>query len=128
MYVTATSPRFSRGRSTPATRAIDASVPSALSRLVPRVLADDPRHAATLHDLAVLAANLDRRPHFHRRLSSSRLLEAIGDAPAREVVRRQLNLHAIARQDPDEVHPHLPADVRQHLVSVFELHPEHRVG
>src|SRR2546426_5945494 len=129
MYVTATSPRFSRGRSTPATRAIGISVPSALSCLVPRVFADDPRHAATLHDLAMLAANLDRRPNFHRRLPSSpALLEAIGDAPAREVVRRQLDLHAVARQDADKVHPHLPADVRQHLVSVLELDPEHRVG
>src|SRR5881628_2767246 len=58
----------------------------------------------------------------------SALLEAISDAPPREVVRRQLDLHAVARQDADEVHPHLPADVREHLVSVLELDPEHRVG
>src|SRR5882724_4804182 len=131
MYVTATSPRFSRGRSTPATRAIVASARSALSRLVPRVLADDPRHAATLDDLAVFAAHLDRRSYFHRSLVLTRalsLLEPIGDPAPGEVVRGQLDLHPIARQDADEVHPHLPADVREHLVAVLELDPEHRVG
>src|SRR6266571_9377123 len=102
MYVTATSPRFSRGRSTPATRAIGPSARSALSRLVPRVLADDPRHAATLDDLAVLAAHLDRRSYFHRSCPRPRsLLEPIGDSAAGEVVRRQLDLHAVTRQDAD---------------------------
>src|SRR6266849_1597841 len=131
MYVTATSPRFSRGRSTPATRAIFASARSALSGLVSGILADDPRHALTLDDLAVFAAHLDRRSYLHRSLVSASksilLLEPVGDPAPGEVVRRQLDLHAIARQDPDEVHPHLPADVREHLVAVLELDPEHRV-
>src|SRR5881628_2468338 len=129
MYVTATSPRFSRGRSTPATRAIGPSARSALSRLVPRVLADDPRHALTLDDLAMLAAHLDRRPYFHRSfVLAISLLEPIRDPATGEVVRRQLELHTVAGQDANEVHPHLPADVREHLVPVLELDPEHRVG
>jgi hypothetical protein len=66
MYVTATSPRFSRGRSIPATLAMLASARSALSGLVPRILADDPRNALTLDDLAMLATHLDRRSHLHR--------------------------------------------------------------
>src|SRR5712664_3018961 len=94
MYVTATSPRFSLGRSTPATRAMSSSpslpcssagfaraIPPggryrkggeaprrglSLSGLVPRVLADDARHAPPLDDLAVLAPHFDRRPHLHR--------------------------------------------------------------
>src|SRR5712692_8879570 len=93
MYVTATSPRFSLGRSTPATRAMSRLRLSpferrlcrrnppgggfgggrrgplrrlSLSGLVPRVLADDARHAPPLDDLAVLAARLHRRPHLHR--------------------------------------------------------------
>src|SRR5262245_3728207 len=37
-----------------------------LSGLVPRILADDPRHALTLDDLAVLTTNLDRRSYLHR--------------------------------------------------------------
>src|SRR5215813_1020158 len=78
MYVIAISPRFSLGRSTPATLAIrflrlplymlasngDPS-PLPLSLLVPRVLADHPRDALPLDDLAVLAAHLDRRSDFH---------------------------------------------------------------
>src|ERR1051326_2152867 len=55
------------------------------------------------------------------------LFESVGDSAPREVVRRQLHLHAIARQDADEVHAHLAADVREHAVAVLELHPEHRV-
>src|SRR6516165_3080566 len=158
MYVTATSPRFSLGRSTPATLAMcllrlserrlcrrnpdpggrhrkGREAPSErllpLSSLVPRILADDPRHALTLDDLAVLTANLDRRSYLHRvplSTSGNSLLEPIGDPAPGQVVRRQLDLHAVARQDPDEVHPHLAADVREHLVAVLELHPEHRVG
>src|SRR6059036_4012193 len=62
-----------------------------------------------------------------RTLISSLLLESVRDPAPREVVRRQLDLHAVAGQDTDEVHPHLPADVREHLVPVLELDPEHRV-
>src|SRR5262249_9632156 len=38
----------------------------ALSLLVTRVLADDADHAVAPHDLAVLAARLHARSHFHR--------------------------------------------------------------
>src|SRR5687768_4029672 len=122
MYVIATSPRLSRGRSIPATRAMAASVLS-LPLLVPRVLADDPRHALTLDDLAVLAARLHRWPHLHAAL----LLEPVSDAAAREVVRRQLDLHAVAGQDADEVHAHLAAHVGEHAMAALQLHSEHRV-
>src|SRR2546427_287796 len=89
MYVPAPPPRFPGGRSTPATRAIRPSARSALSRLVPRVLADDPRHAATLDDLAVLAAHLDRRPYFHRSfVLAISLLEPVGNPAPGEVVGR----------------------------------------
>src|SRR6266542_1677779 len=180
MYVSATSPRFSRGRSTPATLAIcpprsyarlrpsgSFTIPPRiplhwpserrlrrrrrnppggrywkggeaplrglpLPLLVTRVLADDPRHALALDDLAVLAPGLDRRFDLHvTPLSSStdspRSFEPIGDPAAGEVVRGQLHLHAVTGQDPDEVHPHLAADVGQHPMAVLEFHPEHRV-
>jgi hypothetical protein len=62
MYVRATSTRFSRGRSTPAMRAI-----SALPLLVFRVaLANDPDNTLTLDDLAVLADRFDARSYLHR--------------------------------------------------------------
>src|SRR5712692_2394615 len=182
MYVTATSPRSSLGRSTPATRAMSRlrlrlspferrlcrrNPPGggfgggrrgplrrlSLSGLVPRVLADDARHAPPLDDLAVLAPHLHRRPHLHRldvlslpcssagfaraiplgggigrgAKPPSELFEPVRDAPAGQVVGRELHLHAVARQDPDEVHPHLAAHVREHFVAVLQLHPEHRV-
>jgi len=56
-----------------------------------------------------------------------RLLVAIRDTTAGEVVRGELNLDLVAREDSDVVHPHLPGDVRQHLVAVLELHAEHGV-
>src|SRR6476660_8278876 len=61
-------------------------------------------------------------------VEASSLKKAIGDAAAGQVVRSELHLHLVARQDADVVHPHLPRDVRQHLVAVLELDPEHGVG
>src|SRR3989442_7765578 len=56
------------------------------------------------------------------------LLEPIRDAAPRQIVGRQLHLHPIAGQDPDEVHPHLAAHVGEHAMAVLQLHAEHRVG
>ena len=44
-----------------------------------------------------------------------------------EVVGGELDLHAVAGQDADEVLAHLAGDVRQHLVLVLQLDAEHRV-
>src|SRR5579884_2616320 len=57
----------------------------------------------------------------------SHSLVSVRDPAAGQVVRGELHLHAVAREDPDVVHAHLPGDVREHLVAVLELHPEHRV-
>ena len=56
------------------------------------------------------------------------LLVAVGDPTSFEVVGGQLDLDAIAREDPDVVHAHLAGDVREHLVPVLELDSEHGVG
>src|SRR5512133_1343590 len=77
MYVSAISTRFSRGRSTPAMRAILLSEPAralALALLVAGVgRADDPHGALALDDLALLAHLLDRRADLHdRRLRNLR--------------------------------------------------------
>src|SRR4051812_6041669 len=53
---------------------------------------------------------------------------AVDDAGAVEVVRRQLDAHAVARQDADAEAAHLPGDVAEDHVIVVELHAEHRVG
>src|SRR5215475_9249283 len=55
------------------------------------------------------------------------LLVAVDDAPAGEVVGRQLHDDPILGQDADVVLPHLAADVCQDLVAVGEFHPEHGV-
>src|SRR5437870_4965905 len=51
-------------------------------------------------------------------------LVPVDDAPAAQVVRAQLDDHPVVGEDPDVVHPHLPADVSQDLVPVVQLHPE----
>src|SRR4051794_2156986 len=55
-------------------------------------------------------------------------LVAVDDPAARQVVGRQLHHDLVLGEDPDVVLTHLAADVRQDLVPVLELHPEHRVG
>src|SRR5215470_7331913 len=56
-----------------------------------------------------------------------RLLVAIHDPAAGKVVRRHLDRDLVARQDLDEVHPHLARDVGEQPVAVLELHAERRV-
>ena len=56
------------------------------------------------------------------------LLEAIGDAPAVEVVDRQLHRNSVAGQDLDVVHAHLAGNVGENGVTVLKFHLEHRVG
>src|SRR5215468_6681739 len=135
MYVKATSPRLSRGRSTPATRAIRLSPPrlaSALALLVTHVHADDSHDTLAPDDLALLASRPDRRSYFHGMLRplplpGLRLLEPVRDAAARQIVGRQLDLDPVAGQDPDEVHAHLARDVGQHAVPIVQLDAEHGV-
>src|SRR3954470_23552184 len=60
--------------------------------------------------------------------SASRLLEAVRDAPAREVVRRDLDPDAVARQDANAVAAHLAGQVAELLVPVVQLDAEHQAG
>src|SRR4029450_8125170 len=55
------------------------------------------------------------------------LLVPVGDPAAIQVVRGELDDDAVAGEDADVVHAHLPGDVGQDLVPVCQLHPEHRV-
>ena len=48
----------------------------------------------------------------------------VQDPAAVQVVRAELHEHPVVQQDLDVVLPDLPADVREHLVPVLELHPE----
>src|SRR5688572_30576475 len=119
---------------------------SALALLVARVsAADDHDPAMPPDDPAVVADPLDARLDLHG-VPNSRcaplhgsdspdrflgtdtdLLVAVDDAPASQVIRRQLDDDSVLGQDADVVLPHLPADVRQDLVAIGEFHPEHGV-
>jgi len=61
------------------------------------------------------------------RRTGPRSFQAVGDPTAGQVVGRQLDPDAIPWQDPDEVHPELPADVGKHPVAILQLDREHRV-
>ena len=58
---------------------------------------------------------------------SYRLPVPVGDSTAVEVVRAELDLDLVARQDPNVVLSHLPGDGCEHgVATLVELHPEHR--
>ena len=88
--------------------------------------ADDHHSPLTPDHLAAITAPLYRCRDLHVVLTCV-LLESICDAATGEVVRRQLHAYAVAGEDADEVHPQLAADVRQYLMLILELDPEHGV-
>src|SRR5579871_6606041 len=87
-----------------------------------------PHDATSPDDLALLTDRLHARPNLHLTPRPSLLLVPIGDPTSVEVVRSDLHLDLVPRQDADAVHPHLPRAVRQHLVAVLELDSEHGIG
>src|SRR6266545_2308545 len=119
------STRLSRGRSTPAIRATRApSYPCrCLCRGFVQMTRTRPWRRMILHRSHIFLT--DGRTFIAR---TSPSLVAVHDPAARQVVRRQLHQDPVPREDPDVVHPHLPRDVSQNVVPVFELHPEHGVG
>jgi hypothetical protein len=52
----------------------------------------------------------------------------VGDPSPCQIVGRKLHRNRVAGQNFDEMHPHFPGDMRQYLMSVFQLDPEHRIG
>src|SRR5580704_3649988 len=56
------------------------------------------------------------------------LLVTINDSAASQIVRRKLHRHAISRQNTNKIFAHLPRNMGQHLVLVFQFHAKHRVG
>ena len=72
---------------------------------------------------------VDQNDEGSQRLKRARResARAVGDPALREVVRRELDGHGVALQDPDVVLAHLARDVRRHDVAVRELHAKGRV-
>src|SRR5919199_2790032 len=54
------------------------------------------------------------------------LTVSVRDPAARQVIRGQLHLDLVAREDPDVVLTHLSRDRCEDGVTAVELHPEHR--
>src|SRR3989338_9888503 len=127
-------------------------LPSALSLLMARVLADYANDPFSLDNFTFGANRLYRRTHLHfnsiffrsrppsrarlrplprrvvaRRLEEFLFAETIRNPPARQIVQRKLNGHLIPRQDFDVMHPHLSGDMRKNPMAVFKLNPEHGV-
>src|SRR6185437_13210738 len=61
----------------------------------------------------------------NRRLD--RLLVAIDDAAARQIVGRKLDCDAIASENADKILAHLAGDMGEHLMLVFQLDPKHGI-
>src|SRR4051794_27648627 len=60
-------------------------------------------------------------------LTDARLFVPVGDSSPVEVIRGELDLDPIPWKDADVVPTHLSGDVAEHVVSVVEFDPEHRV-
>jgi hypothetical protein len=53
---------------------------------------------------------------------------AKNDSGFGKIVRRQLKVHFVTRNDPNKIFAHLSGDVREDQVSVGQLDPEHGAG
>src|SRR5260221_12112448 len=69
-----------------------------------------------------------RAPNLGRRAVLALLAVAVDDAPARQVVWRQLDADPVAGSDADEVPAHPSGRVSDQLVTALNLDLEHRVG
>lgn len=97
-----------------------------------RVLADDHDAAMPTDHFAFLADFFYTRFDLHGHLTSFSLdgchsLIAIGNATSGEVIRGEFDLHFVAGENSDVIHPHLSGDMSQNFVAVLQLHPKHRV-
>src|SRR4029078_3405363 len=77
----------------------------------------------------VVPCRLMTRQRSHIGLTDGRTFISsvpVGDPTAVEVVRAELHLDLVAREDADVVLPPLPGDRCENVVPGVELHPEHR--
>src|SRR3982751_2311372 len=117
MYVSETSTRFSRGMSTPAMRAIAYPCRCLCFGLVQMTITVPWRRITLqLSQRALTEALTFNGSSCRSGLVWFGLLESVGDSTAGQVVGRQLHPDPVAWQDPDEVHPQLPADMSKDLV------------
>jgi len=63
-----------------------------------------------------------------RTFTTASLFGAERDAPPREIVGREFHFHFIARQNSDEIHPHLSRNMCENFVAILKFYPECRIG
>jgi len=95
------------------------------------VCADNHDATVALDDLAVVTHCLDACANLHVAsflfVRCLPLLVAVGDPASFEVVRGELYLDAITRENTDVVHPHLAGNVSQYFMAIFEFNTKHGV-
>lgn len=90
------------------------------------LLVDDIQPSLSPHDLAICAALLDSCSYFHD-ISFSNLFIPENYPPPREVIQAHFHTNLITREDPDIVHPHLPGNGGQYLMTVLQFYLEHGI-
>jgi hypothetical protein len=93
----------------------------ALSLLVTGVGADDAQHAATAHDLALVANLLDARSYLHGVLS-----ELLDDLASTWITGGDFDSYAAASDEPDDSVAELRCHGGNHFATVVETHSEKR--
>jgi hypothetical protein len=63
-----------------------------------------------------------------RRKTREPSASSVGDTPAGQIVRGQLDGDLVARKNANEELTHLSGNVGQYPVAIFELYPKHGVG
>lgn len=97
------------------------------------LLANDHDIAVATQHLALLTHFLDAWTNLHALSRSSSeiftelLLVPIRNATSGEVIRGDLDLHAVTRQNTNAVHTHLSGAVSENLVSIFQFDLEHGI-
>ena len=93
---------------------------------MPGVSANDVDHAFSSDNLALVTYLLYRCPHLNGYLLG-RLFVSVDYPSTAEIIRGQLNCHFVSGQNLDEVHPHLPRNMSQDAMAIFQFHPERGV-
>src|SRR5690606_35762405 len=107
-----------------------------LPLLMLRVRTDNPNDAVATNDLTFCANLFYRRSNFHlpipcrrtRHTGSCPLFIAIDDSASSQIIRRQLHLDLIARENTDKELPHLSRHVSHHFVTIFKFYSKHGIG
>jgi hypothetical protein len=95
-------------------------------------LVDNIKTPFTTHDFVVGTDLFDACTHFHADHCSFTAIThcinvliltfAIGDSSLTEIVRGQLDRHAVTRYDANKMFPHLPCNMSYNLVAVFKFY------